>query len=213
MVDFSKIEKIIDTAFAEDIGEGDVTSALLIDDAQAAEYFIVAREELVVAGIDIANMAFEKICAGLEFEVFIENSNVANAGDKIARIKARARDILTAERTALNLLQRACAVATTTRKYVEAIGSHKAKLLDTRKTMPGLRALDKYAVTLGGGHNHRMRLDDAILIKDNHVAACGGIEAAVKRAQEGNAKNLPIIVECDDLQQFEAAMSLNPDYG
>jgi len=200
---------IIKRALAEDIGQGDITSNLLIPENQDAEMAFVAREEMVVCGVFIPKMVYEIIGAGVSVSVIAEEGKLITKNTVLAVAKGNARILLAGERVALNIMQRMCGIATLTHKYVEAVTGTKAVILDTRKTIVNIRVMDKYAVTVGGGKNHRMRLDDMVLIKDNHIALCGGIKESVAKARTGT--KLPIVVECDTLQQIDEALAAKPD--
>ena len=205
------IQPVVDAALAEDLGRaGDVTAALIDADARLSVVF-AARSEGRVAGLACARLALSRLDPAVQFEVVIQDGADAAAGAILARAEGNARAILTAERTALNLLGRLCGVATLTRAYVRAVEGTKARITDTRKTTPGLRALEKYAVRCGGGINHRFGLDDAILIKDNHVAACGGVGEALRRAKAAAGHLTPIEVEVDSLAQLEEALAFAPN--
>jgi nicotinate-nucleotide pyrophosphorylase (carboxylating) len=204
------IDPVVRMALAEDLGRaGDVTAALIDADARLGAVF-AARQDGRIAGLACARLAVLALDPAARFEVLIEDGQDAAAGAVIARVEANARAILSAERTALNLVGRLSGVATLTRAYVRAVEGTKAVIVDTRKTTPGLRALEKYAVRCGGGVNHRFGLDDAILIKDNHVAAAGGVAAALRRAQTIAGHLTPIEVEVDSLQQLDEALSFAP---
>ena len=205
------IQPIIDAALAEDLGRaGDVTAALIDPDARLSVVF-AARGQGRVSGLACARLTFARLDPGGRFEVAIPDGGDAAAGAVLAHAEGNARAILTAERTALNLLGRMCGVATLTRAYVRAVEGTNARITDTRKTTPGLRALEKYAVRCGGGINHRFGLDDAILIKDNHVAACGGVGEALKRAKASAGHLTPIEVEVDSLAQLDEALAFAPN--
>lgn len=204
--DFKETERIIAAALAEDIGTGDATANLLVPEGATAELAFITRQKLVACGGFVVPRVFAALDKAIRTELLFEEGKRVEAGAKLIVVRGPARAILTGERTALNLLQRMSAVASQTALYVDAVGGTKAKILDTRKTMPGLRVLDKYAVRMGGGHNHRMRLDDGILIKDNHIALCGGVAAAVRMAREGNKAGLPVEVEVDTLDQLQQAL-------
>jgi nicotinate-nucleotide pyrophosphorylase (carboxylating) len=165
--------QLIKMAIEEDLGSGDITSELLFEDDVIAENNIISREEIVVCGMYIAREILAAFDKRLKLKVFVKDGTVAYVGRKIAAIKGPLRSMLSAERVTLNFLQRLSGIATTTRKYVRAVEGTKAKIYDTRKTMPGWRTLEKYAVRCGGGHNHRLGLYDAVLIKDNHLAQLG----------------------------------------
>jgi nicotinate-nucleotide pyrophosphorylase (carboxylating) len=196
---------------AEDLGEGgDVTSnATIAPDAQFRAV-INCREAIVVAGLDIAAAFFLELDADVRIETLVEDGDQAAAGTELMRLEGNAQAMLAAERSALNTLQHLSGIATLTRRYVEAIAGTRAILLDTRKTLPGLRVLDKYAARMGGAQNHRMRLDDGILIKDNHVAVCGGVAQAVRSVKAANA-GLPVQVEVDRIDQIEPALAAGAD--
>jgi nicotinate-nucleotide pyrophosphorylase (carboxylating) len=168
-----EVRQLIKMAIEEDLGNGDITSELLFKDDIIAENNIISREEIVVCGMDIAKEILSYYDKRLKLKVFVKDGQVAHVGRKIAAIKGPLRAMLSAERVMLNFLQRLSGIATTTRKFVRAIEGTKAKIFDTRKTMPGWRTLEKYAVRCGGGHNHRLGLYDAVLIKDNHLAQLG----------------------------------------
>ncbi len=172
-LNLAKVRPLIRMAIEEDLGQGDVTSALLFEDDIIAKANIVSREEIVVCGMDIAREILKRYDKKLKLKVHVNDGQSAHVGRKIATIQGPLCSMLTAERVMLNFLQRLSGIATTTRKYVWAVQGTKAKIYDTRKTMPGWRILEKYAVRCGGGHNHRLGLYDGILIKDNHLAQLG----------------------------------------
>jgi nicotinate-nucleotide pyrophosphorylase (carboxylating) len=204
------IEPVVRMALAEDLGRaGDVTAALIDADARLNVVF-AARKEGRIAGLACARLAVHALDPRACFETLINDGEDAESGKPIARVEANARAVLSAERTALNLLGRLSGVATLTRAYVWAVAGTKAAIVDTRKTTPGLRALEKYAVRCGGGVNHRFGLDDAILIKDNHVAASGGVAAALTRARAVAGHLTPIEVEVDSLAQLDEALPFAP---
>ena len=205
------IEDFVRRVFAEDLGEGeDVTSnATIAADARfTAE--MNCREQIVVAGLDIAAGFFRALDPEIEIQQPVADGERVERGTILMRMSGNARAMLTAERSALNTLQHLSGIATLTRRYVDAIEGTGAVLLDTRKTIPGLRTLEKYAVRMGGGQNHRMRLDDGVLIKDNHVAVCGGVAEAVRRAKAANT-GLQIQVEVDRIDQIEPALAAGAD--
>jgi nicotinate-nucleotide pyrophosphorylase (carboxylating) len=206
------IEPIVRTALLEDLGRaGDLTTDAVVPAKLAATVALTARRPGVVAGLDVAAAAFRLIDPAIELAVELPDGSEVADGQTIATVRGPARGILTAERTALNFLCRLSGVATATASVVAAVRGHKAKIVCTRKTTPGLRTLEKYAVRAGGGANHRFGLDDAVLIKDNHVAAAGGIQAAIKRARAGVGHMVKIEVEVDTLAQLEQAMALDVD--
>jgi len=195
----------------EDLGQGgDVTSkATIAEDARfTAE--MNARQEIIVAGLEIAAGFFRAIDGNVRIEQLIEDGVRAHVGTVLMRLEGNARAMLAAERSALNTLQHLSGIATLTRTYVDAIAGTGATLLDTRKTIPGLRSLEKYAARMGGAQNHRMRLDDGVLIKDNHVAVCGGVAEAVRRAKSANT-GLQVQVEVDRIEQIEPALAAGAD--
>jgi len=195
----------------EDLGQGgDVTSkATIAEDARfTAE--MNARQEIIVAGLEIAAGFFRAIDGNVRIEQLIEDGARAHVGTVLMRLEGNARAMLAAERSALNTLQHLSGIATMTRTYVDAIAGTGATLLDTRKTIPGLRLLEKYAARMGGAQNHRMRLDDGVLIKDNHVAVCGGVAEAVRRAKSANT-GLQVQVEVDRIDQIEPALAAGAD--
>jgi len=195
----------------EDLGQGgDVTSkATIAEDARfTAE--MNARQEIVVAGLEIAAGFFRAIDGNVRIEQLIEDGARAHVGTVLMRLEGNARAMLAAERSALNTLQHLSGIATMTRTYVDAIAGTGATLLDTRKTIPGLRLLEKYAARMGGAQNHRMRLDDGVLIKDNHVAVCGGVTEAVRRAKSATT-GLQVQVEVDRIDQIEPALAAGAD--
>jgi nicotinate-nucleotide pyrophosphorylase (carboxylating) len=191
---------------AEDLGDhGDVTSAAVIPADARFSGVMRCREPTVVAGLPIAEAFFKALDAEVEIERLVEDGAATEPGDILLHARGRARALLAAERSALNTLQHLSGIATLTRRYVEAIAGTGATLLDTRKTIPGLRALEKYATRMGGARNHRMRLDDAAMIKDNHIVVAGGVAEAVRRAVAAGIAR--IIVEVDRLDQIEPAIA------
>ena len=192
---------------AEDMGSGgDVTSAATIDAGARFRAEMNCREPIVVAGLEIAAAFFRELDGEVLVEPLVQDGDQVEAGTVLMRLKGSARAMLTAERSALNTVQHLSGIATLTRRYVDAVAGTGAVVLDTRKTLPGLRVLNKYAARMGGAHNHRMRLDDGVLIKDNHVAVNGGVEAAVRRARAAST-GLQIQVEVDRLEQIEPALA------
>jgi nicotinate-nucleotide pyrophosphorylase (carboxylating) len=192
---------------AEDLGRGgDVTSAATIPADARFTAEMNCREEIVVAGVELAAAFFRRLDPQVALEMDVEDGAKVSAGSVLMRLEGEARAMLTAERSALNTLQHLSGIATLTRRYVDAIAGTGATLLDTRKTIPGLRLLEKYAARMGGAENHRLRLDDGLLIKDNHVAVNGSVEAAVARAKAAGA-GLPVQVEVDRIEQIEPALA------
>jgi nicotinate-nucleotide pyrophosphorylase (carboxylating) len=206
------IEPLVRGALLEDLGRaGDLTTDLIVPLEVPARAALVARESGVVAGLDLAKLAFELIDPEIAVEVAANDGTVVAPGDEIARISGPARGILTAERTALNFLGHLSGIASVTASIVEAVRGTKAKIVCTRKTTPGLRAVEKYAVRAGGGANHRFGLDDALLIKDNHVAIAGGVVPALRRARAGVGHLVKIEVEVDTLDQLREALGEGAD--
>lgn len=201
------LDAYVGGVLAEDLGEGgDVTSAATIPAEARLDAVMASRQDIVVAGLGLAAMFFRALDPEVEIEELTQDGRRAAAGTPLMRLSGNARKMLAAERSALNSLQHLSGIATLTRTYVDAIEGTGCILLDTRKTIPGLRALAKYATRMGGAHNHRMRLDDGMLIKDNHVAVAGGVAEAVSAARRAGA-GLPIQVEVDILDQIEPALA------
>ncbi len=202
---------LIARALEEDIGFGDVTTLSTVPAERALTATIITRQPGVVAGLDVATAVFRAVDETLHIERLVEDGAAVAPDAQIARIQGSARSILTAERTALNFLGRMSGIATLTARCVAAIAGTSAAIIDTRKTTPGLRALEKYAVRVGGGRNHRFALDDGILIKDNHIAAAGGISAAIAGARKHAPHLLKIEVECETLEQAREALAAGAD--
>lgn len=202
------IEPVVRRALEEDLGRaGDATTDAVVPTDAQADALMNAREAGVAAGLDCAALAFEMIDPELEIEWLVGDGARIAPGDGLMRIAGSARSVLQAERVALNFAGRLSGIATLTRAYADAIAHTGAKIADTRKTTPGLRALEKRAVRLGGGANHRFGLDDAILIKDNHIAAGGGVRAVLERAKAWAGHMMTIEIEVDTLEQLEEALS------
>ena len=206
-----KIKHLIELALSEDIGKGDLTSEAAIEENLKAKGIIVAKEEGVIAGLEIAKMVFHQLDPNLVFESSFEDGNKVMKKEKVATLKGKVKSILSGERTALNFLQRLSGIATLTSKYLEKIKDTQVKILDTRKTTPGLRALEKYAVKMGGGENHRMGLFDMILIKENHIKAVGNISKAIQNAKT-KYPNERIEVETKNLEEVKEATSSGADW-
>lgn len=206
-----RIQDIIETALAEDIGSGDVTTMAIADKNDEGDAEIIAKENLVVAGILIAEAVFKTIDAKIEFTALVEDGDNVKKGATITTVSGRISAILTGERVALNFLQRLSGIATLTSRFVNNVKGFKVKILDTRKTTPGLRVLEKYAVRMGGAFNHRFGLCDGILIKDNHIAAVGSVAEAVFRARENTPKNLLVEVEVKNLDEVKEAVLAGAD--
>jgi nicotinate-nucleotide pyrophosphorylase (carboxylating) len=209
ILDAKVIDHAIDEAVLEDVGRGDLTSIALIPEDAQYSGVVRARENMVVAGLPIANRVFEKLAPTAKVEILLEDGAQVKPGTDLAKISGPARDLLTAERTALNFLQHLSGIATLTRAYVDEIGGTGAVLLDTRKTIPGLRLLAKYATSMGGAKNHRLRLDDGVLIKDNHLSVAGGVAEAVARARKAGLTDIE--VECDTLDQVRQSIEAGAD--
>ena len=193
-------------ALKEDIGEGDITTDFFVPETLHATGRITARENAIVAGTGAAAEVFRRVDPSIDIQIIHPDGDEVVAGDTIVEIRGLARSILKAERVALNFLQRLCGIATLTRQFVDANGNHPAKILDTRKTTPGLRALEKAAVVAGGGVNHRFGLYDMVLVKDNHLAMFGGLSSFADQIRQLRQKrpNMRIEVEADDLEQARA---------
>ncbi|MCE5281260.1 MAG: carboxylating nicotinate-nucleotide diphosphorylase [Deltaproteobacteria bacterium] len=205
------LDTLIRRALDEDIGAGDVTTSSALGGDEKGLAQATAKEPLVLAGIDVFGEVFHALDPDLTFMACKKDGERVDRGELLAEVSGRLASILTAERVALNLLQRMCGIATATRRYADAVAGTKARILDTRKTMPGLRILDKYAVRAGGGANHRFALYDGVLIKDNHIAAAGGIGQAVRRVRERIPHTLKIEVEVRDLAGLEEALAAGAD--
>ncbi|MDR3436071.1 carboxylating nicotinate-nucleotide diphosphorylase [Telmatospirillum sp.] len=205
----SAISKLIDVALAEDIGPGDVTSSSVIPANLRFSGVMEAREPMIAAGLPFAVEIFHRVVPEASFTPKVNDGDTVAAGATLAELEGPAQGLLTAERTALNLLQHLSGIATLTRRYVDAIAGTGAVLLDTRKTIPGLRQAAKYATRMGGAQNHRMGLYDGVLIKDNHIAVCGSLAEAVRRAKI--AAPGKVEVECDTLDQVEQAVRAEAD--
>lgn len=206
------LEPLVRAALLEDLGRaGDLTTDTIVPETHLATTVLAARQPGVVAGLDLARLAFRLIGPDLEITVARADGDRVMPGEVIASVAGSARAILTAERTALNFLCHLSGIATATATIVAAVRGHRAKIVCTRKTTPGLRAVEKYAVRAGGGANHRFGLDDAILIKDNHIAIAGGVRPAIERARAGAGHLVKIEVEVDTLAQLEEALGLAPD--
>lgn len=204
------LKELIVKALAEDLGSGDVTSEATIRPESVSVAAMLAKQDLVLAGIDVAREVFRHLDPDIRFTSFAKDGDRVNAGTEIAKLSGNTRALLAGERTALNLLQHLSGIATLTAKYVEALKGLKAGVLDTRKTLPGLRQLEKYAVRMGGGRNHRMGLYDMILIKDNHIKAAGGVTKAIESARN-KAGELKVEVETSNLDDVRAALAAQAD--
>ncbi len=206
------LEPLVRAALLEDLGRaGDITTHAVVPAQARAETALVARQPGVVAGLDLAALAFRLTEPAIEIVVELPDGTRLQPGDRIATIDGPARGVLTAERVALNFLGHLSGVASATATLVDAVKGHKARICCTRKTMPGLRAVQKYAVRVGGGANHRLGLDDAVLIKDNHVVAAGGIGPAIEAARAGVGHLVKIEIEVDTLDQLKQALAVGVD--
>lgn len=197
----------IATALAEDVGTGDITASL-IPSSQTAEATIISREPAIICGIPWANACFAIVDANIKIDWLVTEGEQVRPNQTLCNIAGSARHMLTAERPALNFLQTLSATATQTKRYVDAVAGTQAQIMDTRKTIPGLRLAQKYAVTVGGGYNQRIALYDGILIKENHIAAAGGVKEALIAAEQLKA-NVPIQIEVESIEQLEIALSAN----
>jgi nicotinate-nucleotide pyrophosphorylase (carboxylating) len=202
-------EWLVEAALSEDIGPGDATSLAVLPDGLPGSAHIEARAPIVVAGLDVARLVFER--CGSRFEALAADGDLVERGAVLATVRGEALGILSAERTALNFLQRLSGIATLTHAYCGAVRGTRAEIIDTRKTTPGWRQLEKYAVRCGGGGNHRMGLFDGILIKDNHIAAVGGVSAAVKMARSKGPRGLKIRVEVESIEAAREAIDAGAD--
>lgn len=206
-----EMERLARLALDEDLGRaGDITSKAVIEDGSVSHAHLVVREEGVVCGLELAGVVFEMVDGDLHFER-AHDGGMHSAGDVVGRVQGSTRSILAAERSALNLAGRASGVATATAAFVSAVAGTGAVITDTRKTMPGLRVLDKYAVRVGGGVNHRMGLYDAVMIKDNHIAAAGDLAAAVAAARDATGPEVQLVVEVEDLDQLKKVLRTDAD--
>jgi nicotinate-nucleotide pyrophosphorylase (carboxylating) len=201
------LKPLVEDALAEDLGRrGDVTSQATIPADMQAQLQIKARQSGVICGMDLARLSFALVDASIEFVAQVQDGETVAAGAVLATVKGNARHLLTAERTALNFMTHLSGIATATRQIVDSVAQYPAQITCTRKTIPGLRIVQKYAVRCGGGRNHRLGLDDAILIKDNHIAIAGDIKTAIEQAQHFAGHLIPIEVEVDTLEQLEQAL-------
>ncbi len=201
----------VNRALNEDVGRGDITSRSIVRSGLNARGSFIAKQDLVLAGLEIADLVFGWFDEYIQIELTVADGDEIKSGKIFARVIGDAQMLLSAERVALNFLQHLSGIATVTRQYVQAIAGVKAKIVDTRKTTPGLRMLEKYAVSVGGGSNHRMGLDDGVLIKDNHLAMAGGVAEAVRRAREVVGHLHKIEVEVATLEQVKEALDARAD--
>lgn len=206
-----QVEQIINLALKEDIGSGDITTNAIVPKEENTFAYLLAKEKGIIAGLPICEKIFRKLDRRIKWVNLVSDGSVVKPGIKLALIEGNYRAILTGERTALNFLQRMSGVATITNQFVKKLNGLNTKILDTRKTLPGFRALDKYAVSIGGGKNHRMGLFDMVMIKDNHIRIAGGITNAVKQVRRSLRKKIKIEVETTNLEEVKEALSLNID--
>lgn len=200
------VQRILDLALEEDVGRGDATSAAVIDETQEAEAEIIARERAVICGLGVVEAVFTRFDWRTRVRMKVADGDPVQAGAVVASVRGPAAALLAGERTALNFLQHLSGIATVTQAFVAAAEGAKLRVTDTRKTTPGLRALEKYAVRVGGGANHRSDLASGILIKDNHIALVGSVREAVRRARTNAPHTLRIVVEVDDMNQLDEAI-------
>jgi nicotinate-nucleotide pyrophosphorylase (carboxylating) len=211
MLEMEAVRRIIRRALEEDIRSGDVTTSAALTGIETGQGTALAKEDLVVAGLDVFREVFRTRDAGLVFETGLIDGAWAPRGTVLATVSGSLSSILTAERVALNLFQRMCGISTLTKQFVDAVAGTKATILDTRKTMPGLRILDKYSVRAGGGQNHRYGLYDGVLIKDNHIEAAGGITEAIRRVKATAPLMVKIEVEVKNLLEVEETLAACAD--
>ncbi len=208
-MDEFKIRKIVTQAIEEDIGTGDITTESVVEDEERSSGKIKFKENGVLAGLPVAELVFKEIDDGVNFQALKKEGQTIRPGEVVAEGSGRSASILKGERLALNFLQRLSGIATKTRRYVKEVEDYDVKVVDTRKTTPNLRILEKYAVKIGGGYNHRMGLYDAVLIKDNHIRSAGGIEEAVARG--GHEHTLKIEVEVESVEDVKKAIRVDVD--
>jgi nicotinate-nucleotide pyrophosphorylase (carboxylating) len=210
-LDQRMLERLAAEFVAEDVGRGDRTTEAVVPSDAVGSARIEAREAAVIAGLEVARACFAAVADDIEWDARVIDGGRVEAGEVVARLEGSLRTILTGERTALNLLARLSGVATLTSEFVGAAGETTARIVDTRKTTPGLRLLEKYAVRVGGGRNHRFGLDDGVLIKDNHIAAAGSITEALRRARAGSSHGLTIEIEVTDVHELDDALAAGAD--
>ncbi|HZK86534.1 MAG TPA: carboxylating nicotinate-nucleotide diphosphorylase [Syntrophomonas sp.] len=205
------LDDLIKRSLEEDIGYGDITTLSVVPAEQISEGLFIAKTAGVIAGLEVARAVFRQLDPEIIFTGLIKDGDAVQSGETIAKVRGRSRALLTGERTALNFLQRLSGIASQTRQWVEIIKDSQASLLDTRKTTPGLRVLEKYAVAVGGARNHRFGLYDGVMIKDNHIIAAGGIHKAVSMARASVPHTLKIEVEVENLDQLQVALTAKAD--
>ena len=211
IIDWQKVDAIIENALTEDLGSGDVTTNYLFEPTERAHAVMKAKADGVIAGLPIAERVFRKLDPNIEWQPRISEGGTVTPGNVIVEIKGTRRALLSGERLALNILQRLSGIATQTAQFVNAVQGLPVKILDTRKTLPGLRVLEKYGVAVGGGVNHRFGLYDAFMIKDNHIKLAGGISNAVDKIRRKNVNHLSIEVETSSLAEVEEALRAGVD--
>ena len=211
MLNLRSLDPLIDLAFAEDIGIGDITTEATVPPTRKGIGTLLAKSDGIVAGLPVAERVFAKLDDTLEFRALVSDGDAVKAGTPIAEVQGSAKAILIGERTALNFLQRLSGIATLTAQFVEAVADYDAKIVDTRKTAAGWRAVQKYAVRVGGGSNHRFGLYDGVLIKDNHIVAAGGVHNAVRRAREIVPHTAKIEIEIETVDQVDEALAAGAD--
>src|SRR6266571_6616670 len=209
--DHPAVARLIAVALEEDLGRGDVTTLATIPPDRTAQGKITAKADLIIAGLPLVGQIFKVVDPAAGVRVLVAEGGAVKNGEVAVELWGNAVALLSAERTILNFLQHLSGVATLTRRFVAAVAGTACKIIDTRKTLPGLRLLDKYAVTQGGGTNHRLGLDDGVLIKDNHIAVCGGVGAAVRQARSRASALLRIEVECTTLAEVQEALDARAD--
>ncbi|AEY68198.1 carboxylating nicotinate-nucleotide diphosphorylase [Clostridium sp. BNL1100] len=205
------IHEIVMNALKEDMPLGDITTDNIISEGDASKAEFLAKQDAVIAGLDVAKYVFEVLDSGVCFKAFVKDGDKISKGDIIAEVSGPTRALLKGERTALNFMQRLSAIATMTNRYVNKVQGLPVKVTDTRKTTPGLRLLEKYAVNAGGGANHRFSLSDGVLIKDNHIAAAGGIRNAVERVRKSIPHTVKIEVEVESMEEVREALECKAD--
>ncbi|HET7214725.1 MAG TPA: carboxylating nicotinate-nucleotide diphosphorylase [Terriglobia bacterium] len=206
-----QVRKVVAHAFLEDLGKGDITTTLTVPETAKARGILYTKQPLVVAGLPVAEEVFRMLQPDYIWDAVISDGTEVPPGQPLARVEGKAATLLSGERVALNFLQRLSGVATLTRKFKDQLAGFQTELLDTRKTTPGLRIFEKYAVRMGGGTNHRMGLDDGILIKNNHIAIAGGIAAAIESVNRDKPSSMPIEVEVRTRQELEEAIAMGAD--
>lgn len=202
---------LIRLALAEDVRAGDVTSLWTIPENQKERARLIAKEDGVLAGLPIVELVFRELKADVKVKLYRQDGDTVRTGDLIAELEGTTRDLLTGERTFLNFIQQLSGVATVTHRFQEALKAGRTKVLDTRKTIPGFRTLQKYAVRVGGGSNHRMGLFDMVLVKDNHIAACGGVLEALSVVKKHNDRNLMVEMEVENLDELKKLLNKGVD--